>query len=79
MLRDLVDRKLPRIVPGEGGPWKVFLLLFSRSGWEPGVTAWVDALEQAPRGAGHVQIVGAKLVDLEALDRDLADWTRDSA
>lgn len=79
VLRDLVDRKLPRIMPGEGGPWKVYLLLFSRSGWEPGVEAWVDALEQTPRPTGPVQIVGAKLVNLEALDRDLAEWTRDSA
>lgn len=57
VIRELID-KAPKIVPGEG--WQVFYAYFSRAGF-------TDAARQ------EAQQVGALLVDLETLDRELGD------
>jgi hypothetical protein len=55
VIRELIN-KAPKVVPGEG--WQVFYAYFSRAGF-------TDAARQ------EAQTVGALLVDLETLDRDL--------
>jgi len=77
VLHKLVTEKAPQFIPAEG-KWRVFFLGFSRSGWtEAAVQFARQAGRQAHTGVNW-QVVGAQLIDLPQLDRDLEIWSRPS-
>ncbi|MFZ5903208.1 MAG: ATP-binding protein [Chloroflexota bacterium] len=75
VMAELVGEKAAKIVPAQG-KWRVFFLGFSRSGWTAGARAYADEINQTPvQGANWVSN-GMRLLTLEELDRDLAQWTK---
>jgi hypothetical protein len=68
---DRLVEKTAQALPGPG-PWRVYYLGFSRRGWSQAAPALAEEL------AGNFEdweVVGAELVDLEQVDRDLTSWT----
>lgn len=68
-------RQAAKIIPKQG-KWKVHFLGFSRGGWTSGAQAYQDEISRQPvRGENWVS-VGMRLVTLDELDNDLAQWTK---
>jgi uncharacterized protein len=67
----LVEEKASAIVPSEGH-WHVYFLGFSRSGWTDSAVEYARSLEGLRIGGWTC--AGSRLLDLEAVDRDLGAW-----
>jgi len=74
-LADLVEEKAARIVPKDG-TWKIFFIGFSRSGWSAGAEAYRDEIKRQPPSGPNWTSTGMRLVGLDQLDQDLAEWTQ---
>ena len=70
VLENLV-KKTAQALPGPGR-WRVYYLGFSRSGWSQTAPALAEALTG---NFADWEVVGAELVDLEQVDRDLTSWS----
>ena len=73
-LQELVA-KTPELVAAAGvkGPWRVFYLAFSRGGWQPDATAFA---QQFHATGDNWRGLGLRLLTLEAVDHDLAEWAK---
>lgn len=70
VVRELVA-KTSKVMP-KRGRWKVYYLGFARSGWTPAAHAFAQEIQK--RGENW-EAVGAKLLGLEEVDRDLQGWS----
>ena len=72
---ELVEEKATRIIP-EQGRWKVYFLGFSRSGWTSGAKAYQEEINRQPVQGENWISTGMRLITLNELDHDMAQWTR---
>lgn len=72
---ELVEEKAARIIP-EQGRWKVYFLGFSRSGWTSGAKAYQEEIDRQPVQGENWISTGMRLITLNELDHDMAQWTR---
>lgn len=75
VMAELVEGKAAKIIPKQG-KWKVHFLGFSRGGWTSEAMEYQDEINRQPvRGENWVS-AGMRLVTLDELDNDLAQWTK---
>lgn len=72
VLAELVA-KAGRFVPA-GGRWQVYFVGFARRGWTSGAQRYREQVEREPLSGANWQSAGMRLLDLEQVDRDLAEW-----
>jgi AAA+ ATPase superfamily predicted ATPase len=72
---ELVEEKAAKIIPMQG-QWKVYFLGFSRSGWTSGALAYHEEINRQPIQGKNWVSTGMRLITLDELDRDLAQWTK---
>ena len=73
VLRELVE-KTAALVPKEG-QWSVYYIGFARSSWTPEAHQYSAKSAQPSTPNANWQVVGVQLLDLEQVDKDLAEWT----
>jgi AAA+ ATPase superfamily predicted ATPase len=78
VLSRLVEEKTQKIIPG-GGPWRVFYLGFSRSGWTEGAQQYRHFIQRVRPGGQNWQAAGMLLLDLKRVDQDLTRWAEPGA
>ena len=69
-----IAEKIEKILP-KGGKWQIYLLGFSRSGWTSGALAYRDEICQHPIRYENWSTAGMRLLSLDEVDEDLAEWT----
>jgi hypothetical protein len=74
VLVELVEKKAAQVIPDQG-KWRVHFLGFSRSGWTNGALAYQDEANARPAAGGNWQSVGLRLLTLDDVDKDLAEWS----
>jgi AAA+ ATPase superfamily predicted ATPase len=77
VLEDLV-RKTDQFVPKrEVGrkKWRVFYLGFARNGWTEEASTYAEQLSKTTRSGENWNSAGMRLLDLDAVDQDLASWS----
>ena len=62
------------ILPSDASDWRVFLMCFSSSGWRPEVETRVNWIAETAKRTSQWKIIGHRLVDLETIDRNFAQW-----
>ena len=72
VLAGLVE-KAERFVP-TAGRWQVYFVGFARRGWTSGAQRYAEQVEREPLVGKNWESAGMLLLDLEQVDRDLADW-----
>lgn len=75
-----IDRLLKKtqMIPAPNGKWSVYYVLFSSHGWTPEAYARAEeiAAETAQaRTRKKLHTAGIRLIDLEEVDKDLAEWS----
>jgi uncharacterized protein len=75
VMAELVEEKAEKIVPTQG-KWKVYFLGFSRSGWTSGALAYQEEINRQPIQGGNWVSSGMRLITLDELDHDMAQWTK---
>jgi AAA+ ATPase superfamily predicted ATPase len=76
-LADLVRRTSSLLAAGEEN-WRVYYIGFASSGWSEAAMREAEALvsaEKTGRGRRKWHAQGIRFVDLNALDKDLTEWT----
>jgi len=74
--KDVLDnliQKTEQVVPANGR-WTVYYLGFARAGWSKEAQRQAARLNENPPWGENWSANGAKLLDLEEVDRDLAEW-----
>src|SRR5258706_518806 len=74
VMAELVEEKAAKIIPSKG-KWKVYFLGFSRSGWTSGAQAYQKEINQQPVQGENWVSTGMRLITLDELDHDMAQWT----
>jgi hypothetical protein len=74
VLRDLIE-KSAEIVPSAGN-WRVYFVGFARGGWTQAAREFAAGLSAHDIRGPNWRAVGMRLVDLNQMDTDLADWDR---
>ncbi len=77
VLADLIQ-KTGEFVPSEGA-WRVFYLGFARGGWTKNALRYHQSLSGQLPHAENWTFAGMQLLDLEQVDRDLKDWSKERA
>lgn len=75
VMAELVEEKAAKIIPIEG-KWKVYFLGFSRSGWTSGAQAYQEEINRQPVQGKNWASTGMRLITLNELDHDMAQWTK---
>jgi AAA+ ATPase superfamily predicted ATPase len=75
VMAELVEEKAAKIIPAKG-KWKVYFLGFSRRGWTSGALAYQEEITRQPVQGENWVSTGMRLVTLDELDNDLAQWTK---
>lgn len=75
VMAGLVEEKAAKIIPAQG-KWKVYFLGFSRSGWKSGALAYQEEINRKPTQGENWVSTGMRLITLDELDHDLAQWTK---
>jgi len=73
VLNELVE-KTAAVIPTQGR-WQVYYLGFARSGWTTEAYQFAVQVGNAKQEGANWQVVGMRLLDLDQLDYDLAEWT----
>lgn len=74
VMAELVEEKAAKIIPSKG-KWKVYFLGFSRSGWTSGALAFQKEINHQPVQGENWVSTGMRLITLDELDHDMAQWT----
>jgi AAA+ ATPase superfamily predicted ATPase len=75
VMAELVEEQAAKIIPIQE-KWRVYFLGFSRRGWTSGALAYQDEINKQPVGGENWASKGMRLVTLDELDDDLAQWTK---
>jgi AAA+ ATPase superfamily predicted ATPase len=75
VMAELVEEKAAKIIPVHG-KWKVYFLGFSRSGWTSGAVAYQEEINRQPLQGENWVSTGMRLITLDKLDHDMAQWTK---
>ncbi len=73
VLSNLMD-KTAEFVPANGN-WTVYYAGFARSGWTPEAHQYAREIHLANIKVGNWHVKGMDLLDLDRVDKDLAEWT----
>lgn len=73
ILTDLIA-KTAEILPKQG-QWRIIYLGFARGGWTPAAKDYAEELSKGVESGDNWRVAGARLLDLEQVDADLARWT----
>ncbi|MCI0579745.1 MAG: ATP-binding protein [Chloroflexi bacterium] len=74
VMQELV-KKTAAVVPDDDSLWSVYYLGFSTAGWEDDVCEKTERLTETRQKGKNWQSAGVRLLDLPAVDRDLAAWS----
>lgn len=74
-MAELVEEKAAKIIPARG-PWKVYFLGFSRSGWTSDAFAYQEEINRNPIRGENWVFTGMRLLTLTELDDDMVTWTK---
>jgi AAA+ ATPase superfamily predicted ATPase len=75
VMTELIEEKAAKIIPAEG-KWKVLFMGFSRRGWTSGAREYQEEINRRPVGGANWVSTGMRLVTLDEVDDDLAQWTK---
>jgi uncharacterized protein len=73
ILQELVEKKVPKIVPASGD-WQVYFLGFSREGWNENAVEFAHNIARLRPAGPNWQVQGMRLLSLEDVDNDLQEW-----
>jgi uncharacterized protein len=74
VIAELIEEKTAKIVPDQG-KWRVYFLGFARSGWTSAALTFQDEINRKPVSGENWVSAGMRLLTLEDIDRDLANWS----
>jgi hypothetical protein len=75
VLRELVSKKAPLLIP-KNGNWKVIFLGFSRSGWTRQALAYQDEINRRSPSGSNWSTIGMHLLNLDQVDQGLNEMTK---
>ena len=78
MGRDVLDdlvKKTEEFVSPEGR-WRIYYLGFARGGWTQEAQNFADTVGKTVVQGENWHAVGMRLLDLQKVDQDLADWSK---
>jgi hypothetical protein len=74
VLAELVEDKAAQVIPSQGR-WRVYFLGFSRQGWTSRAQTYRDEINARPPAGGNWISSGMRLLSLDEVDNDLAQWS----
>ena len=79
LIEELAERSRS-VVPKDEDDWTIYYLGFARDGWaedaQERAADMLDAARPGSRASNRWRVAGVRLLSLEDVDEDLAQWTR---